>query len=273
MPQSGKPSRYFAFRSALNANDSEADRQLALLERRFRPLQNDLLFFNLTLGALPKKQQRVLLQASELEHYRYYLERLFENAKYNLSEQEEKIINLKSSQSYDRWTDMVDKLISNRSVTWSGKEIAVPEALETIDTLPSKQKPKLWSLILGEMEQLAEVAEHEFNAIITDVRTEEDLRGYKKPYSSTALGYEDNEKSIESLVDAVSTEGFRLSKKFYKLKAQYHGVSEISYPNKYMILGANRLFRLTKRSPSAVMYFTALSGAVRFRPPAHQRTD
>ena len=41
---------------------------------------------------------------------------------------------------------------------------------------------------MAQMEQIAEVAEHEFNAIITDVRTEDELRGYHKPYSATLLG-------------------------------------------------------------------------------------
>jgi oligoendopeptidase F len=90
---------------------------------------------------------------------------------------------------------------------------------------------------MQELEQIAEVAEHEFNAIITDVRTEDELRGYEKPYSATALAYEDSEASIESLVEAVSTDGFKLSRKFYKLKAQYHGVSALPYANKYDSIG------------------------------------
>lgn len=237
MPEGSRPGRYFSFRLALDTNDEEAARQLALLERRFRPLQDSMLFFSLTLGALPKKQQRAFSQAKELEHFHYYLERLFLAAQHNLSEEQEKIINLKSSQSYGRWTDMLEKLICNRTVKWKGAVVHIPEALETLDTLPSKQKPKLWALIIAEMEELGKVAEHEFNAIITDVRTEDDLRGYKKPYSATALAYEDTEKSIENLVAAVSEQGFKQSRKFYKLKAQYHSVDTLPYANKYDSVG------------------------------------
>lgn len=237
MPEAGRPGRYFAFRSVLNTNDEVAEKKAALLERRFRKVADSMLFFTLTLGRLPKAKQATFLASPELAHYRYYLEQVFEAAKHDLTEDQEKIINLKSSQSYDRWTDMTEKIVSNRTVTWKGKQLPVPEALETIDTLPSKEKTKLWQLVLAEMEQIAEVAEHEFNAIITDVRTEDELRGYKKPYSATAQNYEDAEESIEALVDAVSTKGFALSKKFYQLKAKYHGVATLPYANKYDSIG------------------------------------
>lgn len=238
MPEVTRPGRYLSFRLALNTSDDAAKKKMALLERRFRKLSDDMLFFTLTLGALPKQQQKTFLAAPELLHFRYYLQQVFENAKHNLSEEQEKIINLKSSQSFGRWTDMTEEIISNRTVSWQGKALALPEAFETIDTLSSKQKPKLWSALMTELESIAEVAEHEFNAIITDVRTEDELRGYEKPYSATALAYEDSEASIESLVSAVSTEGFKLSRKFYKLKAQFHGVNALPYANKYDSIGA-----------------------------------
>lgn len=236
MPEATRPGRYFWMRTALDVNDHVAEKQLALLSRRFRPLNDSLLFFGLTLGALPKERQRALLSDTTLEHFHYYLSRLFIGATHNLSEAEEKIINLKARQSYGLWTDMTEKIISNRMIIWKKRRIALPEALVTIDSLKSAEKPKLWKLIIHEMQQIAEVAEHEFNAIITDVRTEDERRGYKKPYSATAIGYEDTERSIEQLVETVSTEGFKLSRKFYKLKAAINGES-LHYSQKYDPIG------------------------------------
>lgn len=238
LPESSRASRYFSFRTAVDANDKVAENKLSLLSRRFRKISDSMLFFSLILGKLPKKKQSEFLKAPELAHFRYYLERIFLSAQHDLSEAEEKIINLKSSQSYGRWVNMTEKLISNRTVTWKGKTLPIPEALETIDALPSKDKPKLWDMILDVMKDVGEVAEHEFNAIITDVRTEDELRGYKKPYSATALGYEDDEASIENLVSVVSKDGFKLSQKFYKLKAQLAAVKSIPYANKYDTIGS-----------------------------------
>lgn len=237
MPESSKAGRYFSLRTALNANDTAAEKQLALLSERMRKLGDEILFFTLTIGKIPKKDQQRFLKDETLAPYHYYLKRVWLGASHDLSEAEEKIINLKGRQSYGMWVDMVEKIISNRTVKFKGKDVPINEGLELLDLLKPAGKKKLWNLIMDEMEQISEVSEHEFNAIISDVRNEEELRGYKKPYSSTALAYEDTEKSIENLVDAVSTEGFRLSKKFYKLKAEYHGVKKLHYTRKYDSIG------------------------------------
>lgn len=233
----GKPARYFHFRLALNVQDSVATKRLALLAKRFRDLSDQLLFFPLTVASIPKAQQKKFLSVPELTHFRYYLERVFLNADHKLSEAEEKIINLKGAQSYDMWVQMVEKIVSSRTVLFKKKSIAIPEALELINTLPTAEKKTLWNALIAEMKQIGEVAEHEFNAIITDVRTEDKKRGYKKPYSATALNYEDTEKSIENLVAEVSSTGFKLSKKFYTLKASYHGVKTLHYTQKYDSIG------------------------------------
>ncbi len=202
-----------------------------------RKLSDDLVFFTLTLGKVPKKKQKDLLNDKLLSHFRYYLERVFLGAQHDLTEEEEKIINLKSRQSSSMWANMVEKIIANRTITFKGKEVPIAEALELMDKLNQNDKKKTWSNILREMEQIGEVSEHEFNALIMDVRTEDELRGYKKPYSATALSYEDTEESIENLVSVVSTKGFALSKKFYKLKAKYHGVDSLHYTQKYDTIG------------------------------------
>ena len=238
MPEASRPGRYFGFKSVLNAKDEKAEKQLSLLSQRLRKTSDKTVFFTLNLGKLTKPEQDKLLASPVLAHFRYFLERLFLGAKHHLSEKEEKIIKLKSPQAYDRWVSATEKIISNRTVKFKGKTLHLPEALETLDSYKNaNDKKKLWTLIKAEMKQIGEVAEHEFNAIITDARSEEELRGFEKPYSSTALSYEDDEKSIENLVSVVSNKGFKLSQKFYKHKAKLHGVKQLHYTQKYDAIG------------------------------------
>lgn len=236
-PEISRPGRYFSFRQCLNVNDAEATQALALISKRLRQASDQILFFTLKLGKLPLRLQREYLKEPGLSHFRYYLERVFEGAKHDLSEAEEKIIRLKARPASAMWHDAVEKIISNRQVKFKGKALNLPEALETIDLLSVKDRIRLWDLIMAEVKQIGEVAEHEMNAIIGDARNEDELRGYQKPYSATALAYEHDEKSIESLVEAVSSQGFKLSQKFYKFKAKYHGVKELHYTEKYRSIG------------------------------------
>jgi oligoendopeptidase F len=237
MPEITRPGRYFSFRKCLDVNNSEAGRALALMSKRLRRASDQILFFTLNLGKLPDQLKKQYLKAADLSHFHYYLDRIFTGAKHDLSEAEEKIIRLKSRQSSGMWFNAVEKIVSNRKISFKNKELHLPEALETIDLLPIKDRIKLWDLIIAEMKQIGEMAEHEMNAIIEDARGEDELRGFEKPYSATALSYEHDEKSIENLVKAVSTKGFKLSQKFYKLKARYHNVKELHYTEKYRSIG------------------------------------
>ncbi|OGG66724.1 hypothetical protein A2Z56_01105 [Candidatus Kaiserbacteria bacterium RIFCSPHIGHO2_12_45_16] len=242
-PDTSRPGRYFGLRAELNATDSTADKALALLRKRLRPAADEILFFTLELGKIPKSAQKSFLKDPALAHFRYLLEQIFRAAAHDLTEAEEKIIRLKA-QSSGMWQQVTDKLLSTSEITWKGKKMPLQEAIVAIDSQKSSDKPKLWKIIIDTLETFGIVAEHEFNAIITDVRTEDDLRNYSKPYSGTAIAYQHDEKSIESFVEAVTKKGFALSKKFYELKAAYHGVEAIHYSQKYDSIGTTSFISL-----------------------------
>ena len=232
-----RPGRYLSLRLALNVGDTKAKKLQAKLAQIYRELGNQVLFFTLQLGQLPKSKQRAILADQSLNHFHYWLQQVFTGATFDLSEAEEKIIKLKSRQSYGMWVNAVDTIVSNRTIAWKGKAVPIPEVLEILDLQIPADRKKLWSLLMSELEQIGEVAEHEFNAIITDVRTEEALRGYEKPYSATVLDYQDTEASVEALVHTVSTQGFDFSKNFYRYKAKLHGQKQIHYTEKYDSIG------------------------------------
>lgn len=242
-PDATRPGRYFHLRAELDATDSEADKALALIRKRLRPAADEMLFFTLELGKIPKATQKTFLNDKNLGHFHYFLKEIFRAAAHDLTEAEEKIIRLKS-QSSGLWQQVTDKLLSTTEITWKSKKIPLQEAIVSIDSQKSADKPKLWKIIIDTLETFGIVSEHEFNAIITDVRTEDDLRKYPKPYSGTAIAYQHDEKSIESFVAAVTEKGFKLSQKFYELKAAYHGVEKIHYSQKYDSIGKTNFISL-----------------------------
>jgi len=237
MPEMAKAVRYFGFRQELDAKDAAAEKKGNLLEERMTKVGNELLFFTLTIGKIPKKKQKEYLKHALLAPYTYYLTRVFLEAEHTLSESEERIVSLFANTSLYMWVSGTSKILSTRTIVWNKKEVALPEALELLEVEKSSRKQKLWDAILDEFEDIAVVAENEFNAIINRKKVSDELRGYTEPYSATILGYENNEKSVLAMVDAVSTRGFALSKKFYKLKAAYHKKAKLPYVNKYEPVG------------------------------------
>jgi len=237
MAVAGKPGMYFGYRRALNTADSVAEKQENLIGNRMTKTANQLLFFELAIGSIPKKTQKIYLADERLLKYRYYLQQVFEEASHMLSEPEERILSLKSTTSSHMWVSGTEKILSNKTLMWKKKEYAFPEATEMLNTLPPAERPKLWSKLLEVLEDVAPIAENEFNAIVTNKKVNDELRGYKEPYSATIQAYENKERSVLALIEAVSTKGFALSKKFYKLKAKYHKKTSLSYANKYDPIG------------------------------------
>ncbi len=237
--ESSKLFRYFGFRKTLNAKDSVAEKRIAQLSDRFKKLSTETLFFPLAIGKISEKNQKKYLKDPILTRYRYALERAFIESAHHLSEPEEKILSLRSRTSCGMWEDAVEKVRSNLLITYKKQQYSLTEAMKKIDELPWAEKNVLWNIVLDEMQRIGEFAEHELTAIVTHSKVSDELRGYKKPYSATAIGYENEEKSVEALVEAVSTKGFALSSRFYKAKAKLHGVKTIPYVNKYEPFGSD----------------------------------
>ena len=223
--------------TALDSGNEEANKKLNIISQRLTKADNTLLFFGLKLAKVDKTQQKNFLTAPELKDFTYSLKSTFENAKYHLSEPEEKILRLLGDTSYGMWVDMTEKMLGKQTVEFKGETIPVNSAFDRVQALPFKDQPKLWKVLMEKVGTLDEVVENELTAICTRKKIGDELRGYKQPYSAAIIGKEDDEKSVTALIDAVSTKGFDLSKKFYKLKAKLHDVDKLHYSQKGAALG------------------------------------
>jgi oligoendopeptidase F len=228
-PTVAKPTRYLSLLTALNSDDEAATKKLSLLGQRLQKASNNMLFFGIELAKVSKSTQKELLAAPELAPYKYDLQTRFESAKHILTESEEKIIRLLSDCSYGMWVESTEKMLGRKSITYKGKTLPVNSAFDTLTSLPLEEQPAFWNLLMEEIGTLDEVVENELTAVCTRKKISDELRGYKKPYSASVIDHEDDEKSVEALIEAVSTKGFALSKKFYKLKAKLHGVDKLAY--------------------------------------------
>lgn len=214
----GKPMYYFSYRQQLDAKDTVAERRLNKLSDRLTKVGNEILFFPLMLAKLPKTIQKELLSNKKAEIYHYFLRDLFDDAKYQLSEPEEKILNLKSLTSRGLWVNGTEKILSKKSIKWKGKSMPIHGALMQFEQLPTKERHQMWKAIKVVLEDISEVAENELTALVLDKKTDDELRGYEKPYSATTMGYDSNDKTLESLVSVIEDRGYALSRRFFAIK-------------------------------------------------------
>lgn len=231
-----KPYRYYALRKSLNIKDQVATAgQVQVVEKISKAL-NKMTFFGLQIGAISKKRQKEILKDVEFSHYKYYLSQVFEGAKYRLSEEAENVTTLLSQPAYGMWIDVQEDLLYGKTVSWKGKEIPIPEASGMVPGLPKSQRRKLHGLLNDVYKSNAGIAKAEMNAVVTYKKITDELRGYKKPYSATIRGYQNRETVIEGMVDVV-TQGFKISKSFYKLHADLLGEEKLSLADRSAKVG------------------------------------
>ena len=239
------PIFYANYRKELNAEDKEAEALMNVLDERYTKRGNKMLFFDLELAKIPATIQKKFLASVDLRDFRYWLERLFENAKHNLSESEERLMSLLSDVSFGRWVQAVDNILNTKSVMWAGKSMPLNEVQEVMKKLPTSKRRALHKIILEAYKSASQMAESEMNAIVTRKKISDELRGFKEPYDATILGYENDRKSILTLVEIV-TKHFDISQRFYRTKAKMMKEKKLTYADRSAPVGA-----VTKKIPFA----------------------
>ena len=229
---------YLYYRHTLDANDHAAERLIALYSERLTKAHNLILFFEITLGKLPKSVQTTLRKDPILAPYRHYLAHIFKTAKYTLSEPEEKILNLKSTPARSLWIAGTDKILKRRTVQHKKRTVPLMEAIDMVSSLPNAERPVLWRSITDELKRNADLAENELNAIVLDKKINDELRGYKTPYEAKIQSYENDVESVEALIATISQRGFAASRNFYKTKAALHHAERLPYASRYDSIGA-----------------------------------
>ncbi len=239
----GAEGYYFALRR-------EQDEGNALVKGKFQKsvdfataLENELQFFRLRLGKISREKQQAFLQARELEQYRHFLSCLFAQAKYALSEAEEKIMNLKSPVAHGKWVKMVSEFVSKeeREVLDEDGKRKVKNFSELATLISSKQK-KVRDEAAKAIHEItaknAAVAEAEINAILQNKKVDDELRGMPRPDLSRHLSDDIESPVVDALVASVASR-FAIAQRFYALKAKLLGLPKLAYHERNVEYGGH----------------------------------
>lgn len=219
---------YLNFLLHKDPKNNKAQSLLNLMSNRITKSSNELAFYQIELGKIDTARQENILNSKIFENFRFFLRCVFSDADFNLSEAEEKIINFKKLPAYDMWIESHQRALSSLTVKWKGKVLALPQAQNLMPEMKVLDRVKLSKLVNIELKKIAFFSEAEINAIATDKKINDELRGYKAPYENTINNYRNESKTVETLVSAV-TENFKLSNKFYKIKAKLFKLDKLHY--------------------------------------------
>ena len=236
---------YYSYRKEINSTDTEAEAALARISTLSAELANEMAFFELELGKIPKKRQRDILLDKKFSHFRYFLENIFENAKFHLTEPEEKILNLKSLPAHGLWKSGFGRVLGKQVVSFKGKEMPLAEVSSSYFNLKKNNRHALYKKMMQTLESVSDFAESEMNAIVTNKKINDELRGYKTPYEETVRGYENRVETVETLRKLVK-KFYKTSHKFYSVKAKLLGEKYLTNADRNAPVG-----KLNKKIPFA----------------------
>ncbi len=188
-------------------------------------------------------KQKEILQNKKFAEYRYFLKKIFDGSKYWLTEQEEQLMSLMSQTSYSMWVDGSDKLQGKQEIEFKGEKIPLAKVPFMIAYMPKEDRRALHAKLNEKLKSVSDFAEAELNAVYNYKKISDERRKFPKPYSSTTLSFENDEKSVENLVSLI-TKNFTISKKFYALHAKLLGEKKLSYSDRNVNIGT-----ITKKYP------------------------
>ncbi|MBI2632104.1 M3 family oligoendopeptidase [Candidatus Pacearchaeota archaeon] len=232
---------YFWLRTQQDQSDPEIKAKYNKSIEFSTNLNNEITFFKLNLAKIKSIDQENILKSKELFRYKHFLERVFAESKYLLTEKEEKIINLKNTTSHSKWEEMLSTFLSKEEREVINKEGNKElKSFSEILTLMNEQNKevrdsaaKAFNEILLKHEDVAEV---EINALLANKKVDDELRNSPRPDFLRHLSDDIDSDIVDVLIKSVS-ERFDIPNIYYQLKAKLFGVKKLEYHERNVSYG------------------------------------
>ena len=233
---------YFRLKRAQDQENPEVKAKYNKIEEFSKNVEKKMSFFTLNMAKIPKEKQEKFLQDNELKEYRHFLNRLFENARYLLSENEEKIMNLKSTSAHSSWVKMVSEFLykEEKEVLDEDGNLSIKTLSDLFSLIDNKNKEvrdKAAKAINEILEKYSEVAEAEINAVLMNKKVNDEIRGFDRPDKSRHISDDIDSEIVDSIVDAISS-NLDISKEYYDLKSKLLGVEKLEYHERNVRYGS-----------------------------------
>ncbi|NOZ08776.1 MAG: M3 family oligoendopeptidase [FCB group bacterium] len=228
--------QFAGLKVAVNTAEEKAKALEARVQEVSSKLSNHLVFFHLELGALEDDIYKQFISAPELADFRYRLQRTHETAKYNLSEKEEQVLNLKALTGASAFNKLYGELtasfkfefeIDGETRTYTGAE------MRSLRQHPQKDvRRRAMKLFFDRYAEHGIVMTHVFNHILKDFNIDKELRGYSSAINVMNVGNDLNDRTVETLMEA-TTASNPLVQRYYKLKAKLLNLEDMTLADIY----------------------------------------
>jgi oligoendopeptidase F len=227
---------YFFLRSSQDANDTVVKAGGNRIDELSAKLHNAISFFELRLSAQPAEKLAAFATNTTLAKFKHFLEMLSANAPHNLTEAEEKILTTKAPLLHDNWEQLRERLFSSETAPVQGEEKSLEELMTLVSDEDKVVRDEAFAGINGIIKKHLIVAETEINAVLSNKKSNDELRKFARPDSSRHLGDDMETEVVDGMLNAVEKR-FDIASRFYTLKAKLLGVEKLAYHERNLEYG------------------------------------
>src|SRR4030066_2146922 len=247
----GSEGYYFWLRTMQDQNNPDLKAKFNKIENFSKKIENDIQFFHLRIAKISGKHQKKFLKYDGLKEYKHFLERIFAEFRYLLSEPEEKLLNLKASTSYSNWVKMTSGFLSREErevIAEDGRKNTktFSEILSLMNSKDKKVRDSAAKAFNDRLSKNVEVAEAEINSVLANKKIDEELRKVSRPDLTRHISDDIDSEIVDTLIKSVS-ERFYISSRYYELKAGLMKVKKLKYHERNVEYGnINRKYSYNK---------------------------
>ncbi|NMB69598.1 M3 family oligoendopeptidase [candidate division WWE3 bacterium] len=237
----GDAGYYFELRSAQEQDSSVIKGFLNQIHEFAVKIENERQFFLINLSKISPDNQNIFLNSPILKKHKHFLETLFRDARFILSDKEEQLLNITSNSSYGNWVQMTSDLISREEreipdETGKVSNQPVTQIIKLTNSPNKKVRDQAAKAYNDILKKYVDVAEAEMNSIIQHKRSIDKVRGFTRPDESRIISDDMELATVDTLLDSVVSR-YDISKDFYKFKAKLFGFSKLAYHERNLDYG------------------------------------
>lgn len=208
---------YYSMRFYENTKDNEAVAKLSFLKQLGTELGNQVMFFSLWFMKLEEKKANQFINSNKIMRFKHYFEKIRALKDHTLSEDSEKIINLKNIAA-SGFFDIYEHITSSFEYDFDKKKISEEELRAKCRDPDPMIREKAYKMLLENYgAHKSELSEIYKNIVLDWYNEDVKIRNYPKSISSRNLSNELDDKTIDILLNVIRKNN-SVFQEYFKLK-------------------------------------------------------
>ena len=249
----GEKSAKLATFAYLHKAKDSSDSSIAIFYQnimdKISKVESEILFFSLELNKFEEsKIQQFMDEERDLKRYQSWFRKIFKFKKYNLSDEAEKVLYLKSTTSSSMLVRLYDETHADLKYPFSDENgermLNNSEIFHYLTSQKQEVRKSTSQSISTVLQENSKNLTMIMNMVAKDKLIEDDLRGFKDVLSSRNLVNDIEDSVVTHLIDTVKTFYSKIPHRYYKLKAKWLGVEKMNHWDRNAPLpnSSNRVF-------------------------------